>query len=567
MLTTRLTAIVLAITVPAFAPAQPPLVDNRPQPTGSGRVTGRVVADDNERPIGRALVTLSGVPDSERKAAPRPMRSVGHVAETAADGRFQFVDLPAGSYGISVEPTPGFVRPTRSTYATVTDGRTADVTIRVQRAGAIEGRIQDDIGGPLLGVQVHAVRRRDLGGYIRLSGTVGGAITDDRGRFRLFNLPAGDYYVLASRPEVDGHDRRPLGPLGYVNTYYPGAPTTRDAKPIGVRAGRDTTGVDFALARRRLASLSIHPVDSRGVPLGREAQLTLTRKDDVYLASSSRFTSRREDGTFAFKDVQPGDYYLVVTKSYLMEEAAYVNVTIAEKDVTLNVQTNTGAKVSGRVMVDGRPAGGTEFLNVSVSAFPPPEKYGPTYAQVPLAHLRGTDRFELRGLRGPMVIRGEVGLGALLSIRRGSEELSGKTVEFNGTEVIDDVVVSLTTKVSRAEVTVVGSREADVAEPVLVVMFPEDPALWRDGYVRYAQAEASPPSRRAVLAQTPESSRASLIRVPPGRYLLVAIPDPEINYPTDRGILEKLRPLARPVTLVEGETARVVLPVSNFQAR
>jgi hypothetical protein len=106
--------------------------------------------------------------------------------------------------------------------------------------------------------------------------------------------------------------------------------------------------------------------------------MTLTRRDDAYLPSSTRHTGRREDGTFLFDGIQPGDYYLLVTTSAHMEEAAG---------------------------------------------------------------------------RGPMVLSAEVGGGALLSIQRRGEEIAGKTLEFAGTETLDDVVVELTTKVTQANVT------------------------------------------------------------------------------------------------------------------
>ena len=84
--------------------------------------------------------------------------------------------------------------------------------------------------------------------------------------------------------------------------------------------------------------------------------------------------------------------------------------------MSLNVHTNTGARVSGRIIVDGKPAGdgGAPSATVLVSSNPPLRKYGPTYARVPLARVRGTDRFELAGLRGPMELFAEVAGGALL---------------------------------------------------------------------------------------------------------------------------------------------------------
>ncbi len=443
------------------------------------------------------------------------------------------------------------------------------MTIRLDRAGAIEGRIQDENGDGLPGAQVQAVRRLSVGGHMTLATSGASATTNDLGQFRLFNLPAAEYYVVATYMRWQ-RDIDPAPRSGYANTYYPGSPSLRGARAVVVRAGRDSKRVNFTLAPCRLARLSIHPVYSVGVPLGREAQLTLTRRDDVYLPSSTRQTSRREDGTFVFAGVTPGDYYLVVKTSPQMEEAAYVNVKIDEEDVSLNVQTNTGASVSGRVIVDGRPVGddvGSKLPNVWVSANPPLGKYGPSYAWVPLAQLRGTDRFELTGLRGPMVLSADVSSGALLSIQRAGEEIAGKTLEFVGTEAIDDLVVALTTKVAQVEVTVTGTSAPEEPEPVLVILFSEDPARWHHGYSQYARTTASRESARrleTVGAAGPfQSAKTQLIRMPPGRYLIVAIHDPDVSYPVDAAVLEKLRPLAVPITLVQGQTAKVALRVAK----
>jgi hypothetical protein len=49
----------------------------------------------------------------------------------------------------------------------------------------------------------------------------------------------------------------------------------------------------------------------------------------------------------------------------------------------------------------------------------------------------------------------------------------------------------------------------------------------------------------------------------PGRYLLAAIHDVDLTYPTEVGVLETLRALAVPVTLVAGQTAKVTVPVAK----
>jgi hypothetical protein len=561
---------VVAIATPAVAGIQP--AGGQPRPSGSAGITGRVVAADNGAPVRRATVSLSGLPDSQRNAGPSRVY-VSRSIETDVNGRFEFTDLPAGSYTINVFAVSGFVRLVRSKEATLAERRAADITIRLERTGAIEGRIADENGDGMLGAQVQAVRRVNVGGHITLAPAGAAATTDDRGRFRLFDLPAGEYYVVATymrSQRTHSHEVDSAPQSGYANTYYPGATALRDARAVVVRAGRGSDRVDFALTPCRLARLSIHPVDSRGVPLGRDAQLTLTRRDDFHLASSSRFTSRREDGTFMFVGVPPADYHLVITTSARMEEAAYINVTIDEEDVSLNVQTNTGARVSGRITVDGRSAGddpSSEVPSVWVSATPPLGKYGPAYARVPLARVQGTDRFELAGLRGPMALFAEVAGGALLSIRRAGDEIAGKALEFAGTETIDDIVVALTTKVAQVDVTVTGTSAGGEPQPVLVILFSEDPALWHPGHLQYTRAMTSRVSKRprdTVGGPGPlPPAETRLSRMVPGRYLITAIHDLDLSYPTDVRVLERLRPLAVPITLVAGQTAKVSLGVAK----
>ena len=57
----------------------------------------------------------------------------------------------------------------------------------------------------------------------------------------------------------------------------------------------------------------------------------------------------------------------------------------------------------------------------------------------------------------------------------------------------------------------------------------------------------------------------SLGPVVPGRYLIAAVPSPEVVIPSEPAVLERLRPLAVPVTLVAGETAKVEVSVSRPQ--
>jgi hypothetical protein len=142
----------------------------------------------------------------------------------------------------------------------VSDAQSVRVTIHLARAGAIDGRVLDENGDGLLGVEVHALRRINIAGYIMTQPSGRSAKTDDRGAFRIFDVPPGEYYVLATytppRREVN-----PVPRLGYTTTYHPRSLTLDDARPVVVRPGRDTARVDVRLTTRQLVRVSVRAVD------------------------------------------------------------------------------------------------------------------------------------------------------------------------------------------------------------------------------------------------------------------------------------------------------------------
>ncbi len=74
-------------------------------------------------------------------------------------------------------------------------------------------------------------------------------------------------------------------------------------------------------------------------------------------------------------------------------------------------------------------------------------------AKEPLVHPKGTDTFELTGLRGPMVLHASMSGALLVSIsREGGEDLAGKPLHFTGTEMIDDLLVVFTNEKAEVEV-------------------------------------------------------------------------------------------------------------------
>src|SRR5512138_1805760 len=138
----RLLALVSLSVVGTASPAftqttpQPP----ETQPIGSARITGRVLATDSGAPVRRAHVRLSGVPTATQNAAPIHPYLQKEV-ETDDSGAFDFAGLPGGSYNISVGRTNGFLELPRAKRAIVGEGRALEVVLRLERTGAIVGRV------------------------------------------------------------------------------------------------------------------------------------------------------------------------------------------------------------------------------------------------------------------------------------------------------------------------------------------------------------------------------------------------------------------------------------------
>src|SRR5216684_1250215 len=92
MLSLILTVVVAATASAQPPPRTPPRDPTTPTPTGTAVVRGRVLAGDTGRPLRRARITASA---PELDGEPRN-------TSTDADGRYEFIDLPAGRYTLRV---------------------------------------------------------------------------------------------------------------------------------------------------------------------------------------------------------------------------------------------------------------------------------------------------------------------------------------------------------------------------------------------------------------------------------------------------------------------------------
>jgi uncharacterized protein (DUF2141 family) len=579
----------LALLLCSAPAAQQPRDNQRTASTGKARVTGVVVADDEEgRPLRRTRVMISG---SEL--------DLSRTAITSDEGVFSFDGLPAGHYTLTaskdgyVQMSFGASRPGRPGRPVPLSGaESRHVEFRLPRGAVITGVIRDPQGDPAPGVNVAILSRRfsPPTAERRLVPVprIPAAVTDDRGVYRIFGLPAGSYLVTAlprlpvSAGEVmpvpreavewalqEARGRRtsprpgmspPLRPpppaaergarLAYAPTYFPGTIFDARATPIDLSAGQQRTGVDFDLDYVSLAIVEGFVT----MPPGMRVQLTLMQADPASPYQATMGAISVADGRFVFTRVPPGHYAIharafptsVRTGATPAESTfwARTEVIVSGENVDgVTLSLEPALTLTGQITFESNDAPVPVLENVRLPL--QIGARGTSSAPFPSV-LVNADRVTLQGvvpgpyrfLTPPLGIRSRAGRWWLKSIR------------IDGTEVLDEALtiaptskqldVTFSDRASELSGRVIDESGAPVTG-AFAVIFSENPASW------------FPHSRRVAAVRLNAEGRYAVWNLPAGRYLLAVSSDLENNEWFDPERLETLTAGAVRLTLAENE--------------
>ncbi len=311
---------------------------------------------------------------------------------TDASGAYRINDLADGEYqgevasaGFSDYRQGASFQDMASGGVRVSGDVPAHFDMQLQPWARLRGRVIDEDGNPAAGVLVEISLRVD-----------GAATTDANGNFTFEELRPGSYTV-AAKPEARTR-MRDGEKVGTVPIYYPSATRPAEASLINVAWGQTLAGIDI-----RLKSVPVHRVagvvlDANGKPAAHATVKLLGQasenRREFYMGmvvfapmSALHYTSgpalepelasieSRQDGTFEFPAVEPGEWRLAAdTDPDEKPRSGVTPVSVGDKDVA-DVQIRMSGPFSVQVTADWGDAS------------PQKPKDGGPVSTAPLVHL------------------------------------------------------------------------------------------------------------------------------------------------------------------------------------
>jgi hypothetical protein len=583
----------LAVLWPVMVDAARQMPRDRPRPAtaATGRIDGVVVSTAIEpRPLRRARVTLNG-----------SALTIGRTTITADDGTFVFDAVPPGQYTIGVVKS-GYISlgygasgPAKPGLpVSIAAGGRQTIKVDVPRGSVVTGTVTDLGGEPLPGLQVRALTYRVAppGGDRRLIEVPGtNVVTDDRGVYRIFGLPRGEYAIsVRPRPGAEAftaglrtvsgddvrraladvrqtRDRRgnvalpvrsssaaePEPRVAFASVFYPGATNPSEARLVSLAPGEERRGVDIEVGYVPVARVSGAVVASAGGTAAAYVRLVPDPHDTLVDTAAFRGTTTDVNGGFAFDNLPPGRYTLTARASadgsmQLRYDAASAlwastEVLVDGQDITNIVLSPVpGLTIRGRIVFQGqKPA--PRLSDVRMMGLPLWSRTLP--GGQPVIAIQSDGEFTL-----PNVPPGLYAAEFTMGIRTPIGAWWLKSITLDGREALD-APLDLRTSVDGAAVTfadtaseLAGRVATSAGEPAanyVVVVFPVERRSWFFN------------SRRIASTPVDSQGRYTVRNLPPGDYLIAARNDLDALEWFNPGTLESLADTAARIRVREDE--------------
>jgi hypothetical protein len=475
-------------------------------------VKGSVFESGTENPISDVQVIIHGMANGQ--------------TTTDGSGHFSISAVPSGLHPIQVQRN-GYLQPDNLPAIDIDLKDDRPIKLFLIRGAAISGRIVDPKGTPVSQALITISRTAYFEGERVLSevpASQRNILTDDRGQYRAFWFPPGEYYISAEyRPIRSG--QQPINTDGFAPTYYPGTSNWSEARPFVVRAGEELSSIDFVMqvqtkpSKRVIGVIGVPPelganVVASGLYLVPRGIPTSVSNPPLLAVGSSMPDFPSNFRRFTISDVPCGSYNLIARatggNTYY---SATIPIEVGPQDAGFPqyfVEAGTNLKI--RLTVPGAlttPASldslairllPVEF-GISPTVTPPPTiKRGPdgsfTFANLPKASYR-------------IVVTGLPPDAYVADIREGGDSIfSGGVIAITKSGSAMDVEMILGLHGGTMRGAVVGVDDA-AASKVTVVLVPAS-----------SQRRNAQLYRRIAL---PDSGQFEFRGVAPGSYTLFAL--------------------------------------------
>jgi hypothetical protein len=581
-----------------------------PMPPKDCVLRGRVVSAVTKQPVARAEVEVRGEGDAGYFRA---------KLLTDASGEFTVTNLAPGAYTVSasragavssserlfqqsiVEDEAPHSAPNRGDgqRVRVVSANQPPVVITLEPGGTIRGRVAFSDGEPAVGVAVFAVRQAAKGVLLPLREAV--SVTDDKGRYALSGLAEGEYMVGAIA--IVGTFRARIEPE--VLAFYPAAHVVEEAETVKVAGGGETGEINLRVetARRRLAGtvrvrgsqqLFAVKVTAQRLPDKKATDNSPTddaasfrtsyrlkssgvREDELRDELLAKTVEATRDGKWSFSGLPPGKYSLRVAAqvvppgvelptedvselSYddparqryyeLAEEASRQSkqalktkeVSLTDGDVTdVEIELNEGITLSGTVRA---ATGGPLGAPVTVTAWRYWEPREKPYYVTLQAETDAAGNFTIEGLHP-----GRYWIGAAFGQPYGNRF-------YLRDAFIGDVDLTKQPLDVRPDAPLTGVQMVVATDAATLRGRVRLEGLQTSFYrVCQTRVQAQPD----WFCYNTDYTGAFSYNLPPGDYLIFALPFSPGNARSFNELLERLAPAGQRLTLLPGQTHEVEL--------
>ena len=524
-------------------------------PEATAIIRGHIIAGDTGQPLRKVQVRLTPTDLPPGPSAPAGRES--RAATTDGDGNYEFRGLPAGPYFLYASK-PGYIGlewgqppPTQGGKPLeVGAGQTIEhIDFTLQHGGVIAGRIFDEFGEPLSGLQVSAMRSQLMSGGERQLMQTGSGQTNDLGEFRIFGLAPGQYYVQATWRFLGPGDPTSPDRTGYPPTFFPGTTDAGAAQRFTIGAGQTIGDLVMALSPIKIVRVEGTAIDSNGRPLA-NALLTISQE-----ASTSGYSSGQSvspEGKFTLTNVTPGEYTLRVQTNDDRKQVATMKLAVGAEDIRdVRLVASPPSTISGRIVIDPAQAASMPVTTFSVTTYPvdPPVR---VYISAPPVRVAEDLTFELTppsiGRHVISIINLPTGW-SVRSLRVNNIDVTDEGIEMKPNERVSGVEVELTNKATTIS-GIVKDGSGGPAKECWTLVFPVDSKRWK------------PNSRYMRAWRVAEDGRFRAAGLPPSDYYIIALDKMEPGQNIDPEFLERIRPRATSFSLGEGETKTLELKVN-----